>query len=123
VTKSQILTKETNVPVATVSHLNIEGFNSIGMAKLPSVLNPFTIRGGVPMDKVMLKVSGLVLVTSTLVGLMGGLLVAPRSGAQTRKKIHKTYGGIKDRVTHEVHDLKGSVGNMVRLKKPMEIIG
>jgi gas vesicle protein len=63
------------------------------------------------MDKVMWKVSGLLFLTSTLVGLMGGLLAAPQSGAQTRKKIHNVHKETKDQVTQAVHDLKRSVAN------------
>ena len=70
------------------------------------------------MDKVMWKVSGLVFVTSSLVGLIGGLLAAPQSGLRTRKKIHRGYehmkGHIKDQVKQEVHDLKGSVANVAK---------
>jgi YtxH-like protein len=61
------------------------------------------------MNKVMWKVSGLLFVTSTLVGFMGGLLAAPRSGARTRKKMNRVYENIKDQVKEDVHDLKGSV--------------
>jgi gas vesicle protein len=66
------------------------------------------------MDKVMWKVSGLLFVTSTLVGLMGGLLAAPQSGARTRKKMHRVYENIKDQVKQDVHDLKGSVANVAK---------
>lgn len=66
------------------------------------------------MDKVMWKVSGLVFVTSSLVGLIGGLLAAPQSGLRTRKKIHRGYGHMKDHVKQEVQDLKGSVANVAK---------
>ncbi|GJL68575.1 MAG: hypothetical protein NPIRA06_12100 [Nitrospirales bacterium] len=70
------------------------------------------------MDKVMWKVSGLVFVTSSLVGLIGGLLAAPQSGLRTRKKIHREYehmkDHMKDQVKREVHGLKGSVANVAR---------
>jgi gas vesicle protein len=45
------------------------------------------------MEKVFWKVSGLVIATSTLVGLMGGLLSAPRSGVRTRGKLQKKLWG------------------------------
>lgn len=64
------------------------------------------------MEKVIWKVSGLVFATSTLVGLMSGLLAAPRSGVRTRGKMQKNHGDIKDRVIHQMHDLKGSVINV-----------
>lgn len=66
------------------------------------------------MDKVMWKVSGLVFVTSSLVGLIGGLLAAPQSGVRTRKKIHRGYEHMKDQVKQEVYDLKGSVANVAK---------
>ncbi|MDH4194927.1 MAG: YtxH domain-containing protein [Nitrospirota bacterium] len=66
------------------------------------------------MNKVAWKVSGLLFVTSTLVGLMGGLLAAPQSGARTRKKMHRVYENIKDQVKEDVDDLKGSVANVAR---------
>jgi len=66
------------------------------------------------MDKVMWKVSGLVFVTSTLVGLMGGLLAAPQSGARTRGKIHRGFEHLKDQVKQYVDDPKGSVANVAR---------
>jgi gas vesicle protein len=66
------------------------------------------------MNKVMWKVSGLLFVTSTLVGFMGGLLAAPRSGARTRKKVHRVYEDIKDQVKQDVHDLKGSVTKVAK---------
>ncbi len=66
------------------------------------------------MDKVAWKVSGLLFITSTLVGLMGGLLAAPQSGVRTRKKMHRVYENIKDQVKQDVDDLKGSVSNVAR---------
>jgi len=66
------------------------------------------------MDKVMWKASGLLFITSTLVGLMGGLLATPQSGARTRKTMHNLYEETKDRVTHTIHDLKGSVTNVTK---------
>ncbi len=66
------------------------------------------------MDKVMWKVSGLVFVTSSLVGLIGGLLAAQQSGARTRKKMHRAYETIKDQVKHDVHDLQASVANVAK---------
>jgi hypothetical protein len=66
------------------------------------------------MDKVMWKVSGLLFVTSTLVGVMGGLLAASRSGARTRKKMRRVYKNIKDQVKEDAHDLKGSVVNVAK---------
>jgi len=69
------------------------------------------------MDKVAWKVSGLLFVTSTLVGLMGGLLAAPQSGARTRKKMHRMYENIKEQVKQDVDDLKGSVANVAKQGK------
>ena len=69
------------------------------------------------MNKVMWKVSGLVFVTSTLVGLMGGLLAAPQSGARTRKKMHRVYENIKDHVQDDVNDLKGAVAKVAKQGK------
>ncbi len=66
------------------------------------------------MDKVMWKVSGLVFVTSSLVGLIGGLLAAQQSGARTRKKMHRADETIKDQVKHDVHELQGSVANVAK---------
>jgi hypothetical protein len=66
------------------------------------------------MDKVMWKVSGLVFVTSSLVGFIGGLLAAPQSGARTREKMHRTYENIKDKMKHDVHDLQVSVANVAK---------
>lgn len=66
------------------------------------------------MEKVMWKVSGLLFVTSALVGLIGGILAAPQSGVRTRKKMHKVYKETKDHVKDTVHDLKGSVANVAR---------
>jgi len=68
-------------------------------------------------DKVMWKVSGLVFVTSTLVGLMGGLLTAPQSGARTRKKMSRVYENIKDHVQTDVDDLRGAVANVAKQGK------
>jgi|GEM_PF-5100767 len=66
------------------------------------------------MNKVMWKVSGLLFVTSSLVGLIGGLLAAPQSGARTRKKMHRAYENMKDQVKHDVHDLQESVANVAQ---------
>lgn len=66
------------------------------------------------MDRVMWKVSGLLFVTSTVVGLIGGLLAAPQSGARTRKKMHRVYENMKEQVKQDVHDLKGSVAKVAK---------
>jgi len=69
------------------------------------------------MDKIAWKVSGLLFLSSTLIGLMGGLLAASQSGAQTRKKMHNIYKETKDQVTHTVYALKKPVVNMAKQGK------
>lgn len=66
------------------------------------------------MNKVRWKVSGLVFVTSTLVGFIGGLLAAPQSGSRTRKNFYRGYEHMKEQVKQDVQDLKGSVANVAK---------
>ena len=52
-----------------------------------------------------MKTSGFL--SGALLGLIAGLLVAPRSGKETREKIKKNYEEISDRISEELSRLKG----------------
>ena len=51
-----------------------------------------------------MKTSGFL--RGALLGLIAGLLVAPRSGKETRENIKKHYGEISDRISEELSRLK-----------------
>ena len=55
------------------------------------------------MKKILLKFSGLVIFTSTLIGLMAGLFNAPQSALQTRNLQQRSMGTSRSGQTRRTH--------------------
>lgn len=74
-------------------------------------------------DAKLLIIGGLSFATGLLVGIGAGLLIAPQSGARTRRQITNLVEDLKEDATHAAEDarevMEGAIGGVVERGKRM----